>query len=261
MCTEDFIIELFCRVDQQMQGIVRHPQATLYPSELVTLALLHAIKGVSGRSFYRWLKRDWLRLFPGLPHRTRLLRLMAVHADWTGRFMAVQTLLGIADTYGIELVHPAREARENGRFARKGKSNRRWIIGGKIGLVLNKWGLVCAWDAATANVSDIHFRPMVAAFEGKMVVLVDSGFHGTTGDPPNMKVCKPRTWDVRMVIETVLSMLTVVSHFKHRMHRAWKHFVARLGYTMAAFNVLAQWHGMRPDERGFVHLSIAEFSL
>jgi hypothetical protein len=261
MRTEDFIIDLFCRVDQKMAGIDKHPQATLYPSELVTIALLFAFKGGGGRAFYRWLRRDWLCLFPGLPDRTRLFRRFAAHADWTGRFMADATLLGVADTYGIELVHPAREAREVGRFARKGKSNRRWIIGGKLGLVLNKWGLVCAWDASTANVSDIHFRPMVQAFEGRMVVLTDNGFHGTTGDPPNMKVCKPRTWDVRMVVETVLSMLTVVSHFKRIGHRVWRYFVARLAYTMAAFNVLAEWHGLPPDDNGFVHLSIAQFSL
>jgi hypothetical protein len=30
---------------------------------------------------------------------------------------------------------------------------------------------------------------------------------------------------------------------------------------MAAFNLLVQWYGLRPDEHGFVHLSIAEFSL
>lgn len=193
MRTEDFIIDLFCRVDQRMTGIAKHPQATLYPSELVTLALLFAFKGGSGRSFDRWLRRDWLGLFPHLPDRTRLLRSFAAHAGWTDRFMADPTLMGVADTYGIEPVHPAREARQVGRFARKGRSNRRWIIGGKLGLVLNKWGLVCAWDAGTANESDIHFRPMVAAFEGKMVVLTDNGFHGTTGDPPNMKVCRPRT--------------------------------------------------------------------
>lgn len=261
MRTEDFIIELFCRVDERMRGVGKHPQATLYPSELVTVALLFAAKGGSGRAFYRWLVRDWTGLFPRLPDRTRLFRLFAAHAEWTNRFMAEATTLGVADTFGIELVHPAREAREVRRFARKGKSNRRWIIGGKLGLVLNKWGLVCGWDASTANTSDVHFRPMIASFDGRMVVLVDNGFHGTTGDPPNMKVCRPRTWDVRMVVETVLSMLTVVSHFKRVGHRAWRHFCARLAYTMAAFNVLAQWHGMKPDKHGFVHLSIAEFSL
>ena len=56
-------------------------------------------------------------------------------------------------------------------------------------------------------------------------------------------------------------MLTVVCHFKRVMHRGWTYFYARLAFTMAAFNVLVQWHGVRPNAAGFVPLSIAEFSL
>jgi hypothetical protein len=66
---------------------------------------------------------------------------------------------------------------------------------------------------------------------------------------------------VRMMIETVLSMLTLVCHFKKVMHRAWEYFKSRVGYTMALFNLLVQWHGLEPDETGMVHLHIAEFSL
>src|SRR5438094_6683577 len=65
----------------------------------------------------------------------------------------------------------------------------------------------------------------------------------------------------RMLVETVLSMLTVVCHFKKVMHRVGAYFQARLAFTMAAFNVLVQWHGLRPYASGFVLLSIAEFSL
>jgi hypothetical protein len=36
---------------------------------------------------------------------------------------------------------------------------------------------------------------------------------------------------------------------------------ARLAFTMAAFNVLVQWQGLRTNASGFVPLSIAEFSL
>jgi hypothetical protein len=32
-------------------------------------------------------------------------------------------------------------------------------------------------------------------------------------------------------------------------------------HTMALFSILVQWHGLQPDDEGFVHLSIAEFSL
>jgi len=59
----------------------------------------------------------------------------------------------------------------------------------------------------------------------------------------------------------VLSRLTLVCHFKKVMHRGWAYCHARLAFTMAAFNVLLQWHGLRPNASGFVPLSIAEFSL
>ena len=39
------------------------------------------------------------------------------------------------------------------------------------------------------------------------------------------------------------------------------YFHARLAFTIAAFNVLVHWHGLRPNASGFAPLSIAEFSL
>jgi hypothetical protein len=50
-------------------------------------------------------------------------------------------------------------------------------------------------------------------------------------------------------------------HVKKVMHRVWTYFHARLAFTMAAFNVLVQWHGFQPNASGFVPLSMAEFSL
>ena len=66
---------LFYAVDQEMLDISKHPEAKLYPSEVVTLALLFAVKGGGMRAFYRWLTRDYLPLFPQVPERTRLARL------------------------------------------------------------------------------------------------------------------------------------------------------------------------------------------
>jgi len=62
-------------------------------------------------------------------------------------------------------------------------------------------------------------------------------------------------------VETVLAMLTLVCHVKKVMHRGWAYLQACLACTMAAFNVLVQWHSLRPHTSGFVPLSIAEFSL
>ena len=43
MTTVDFITELFCRVADQVTHVKKHSQAKLYPSEVVTLALLDPI--------------------------------------------------------------------------------------------------------------------------------------------------------------------------------------------------------------------------
>jgi len=158
MTTIDFIIELFCRVDDALQNTMKHPQANLYPSELVTIGILFAIKGVGNRAFYRWLDRDYRQLFPQLPERTRLFRALKTHAAWTDAFLAQPTVLGIADSYGIELIHPIREGRSVAQIGKKGLSNHRWIVGGKLCCVLNQWGLVVDWDCSTANVHDTTFQ-------------------------------------------------------------------------------------------------------
>ena len=64
MPTEEFITALFYEVDEQLGAIPPHPEAHLWPSEVVTLGLLHALKGVGNRPFYRWLTRDYRPLFP-----------------------------------------------------------------------------------------------------------------------------------------------------------------------------------------------------
>jgi hypothetical protein len=94
-----------------------------------------------------------------------------------------------------------------------------------------------------------------------MVVFSDTGFDKKDWHPTNLKRCKRGEWNTRMLLETMLSMLTTVCHFKKVAHRVWSYFENRLGYTMALFSILVQWHGLQPDDEGFVHLSIAEFSL
>ncbi len=261
MSTDDFIIGLFIRVDSMMANVPKHPQASLYPSEVVTLALLFARKGVGPREFYRWLNANYRTWFPGLPERSRLFRLFATHADWAEYFLAQPTTLGVADTYGIELRHPWREDRADRQIGGKGLSNHRWIVGAKLAYLVNQYGLIVAWDYAAANVADNAFRALIADFQDAMVVLTDTAFHSQAGDPPNQKVCKRGTWNMRMVVETVLSLLTRFCDLKHASQRTWAGLHARLAYTMALFNILVLWDGIPVDDDGMIHLSIAEFTI
>ena len=59
MAIVDFITELFCRVDDAMKDVPNHSQQALYPSELVTIGLLYAIKGVGNNASYPWLSHNY----------------------------------------------------------------------------------------------------------------------------------------------------------------------------------------------------------
>src|SRR5207244_3988965 len=123
--TIEFITALFCQVDDHLAGLSKHPEAHLWPSEVVTLGLLHALKGVGKRPFYRWLTRDYRALFPRLPERTRLFRLLKTHQDWTRVFLAAPTVLGVIDTYGIEFIHSFRDRGSHQSIGRSSLPNTR----------------------------------------------------------------------------------------------------------------------------------------
>ena len=238
MTTEDFIIELFCWVDDHMPTVPKHPQARLYPSELVTIGLLFALKGGYFRVFYRWLKRDYARLFAGVPERTRVQRLLNTHQNWCASFLAEPTFFTVIDSYGIELIHPIREKRSERQIGKKGKSNWRWIVGMKLCWLVNDRGQVVSWAWDTANVHDQVFLPLVAALEDESIVLADTGFKDADGMPANLKLCERGTWNERMLVETALSLVTMVCHLKKVFHRTRHHFQARLAYVAALFNAI-----------------------
>ena len=111
MTTVEFITQLFCWVDDELtQRNDNHKltQANLYPPEVVTIALLFALKGVGNRAFYRWIENNYKALFPNLPQRTCLFRLFNRHQHLADVFMDNPPLIGVSDTYGIELIHPRR---------------------------------------------------------------------------------------------------------------------------------------------------------
>ena len=49
------------------------------------------------------MTRDYRPVFPQGPERTRLARLFKTHTAWTTRFLAAPTVLGVADTYEMDL--------------------------------------------------------------------------------------------------------------------------------------------------------------
>ena len=263
MTQEHFITELFCRVDDMLPKTPEHIQAKLSKSELITMGLLFALKGSSQHAFYRWIKQNWIGLFPNLPERTRLFRRLKTHRKLTKRFLAEPTVFGVIDSYGIELCQPIRENHQprRRRIGRKGFAGWRWIVGGKFCVLTNKFGLVTDWRLKTANVADIDFLPLVENLRGKTIVFAAKGFRRKANPPENLKICRRGEWNDRMLIETVFSLLSQVCKLKHLRQRVWTYFEMRLSFTVALFNLLQQWNGLNFDECGVSHLSLAKFSL
>jgi hypothetical protein len=261
MTTRDLVPELFCRRDEARQDVPKPAQASHSPSEVVTWAFRFAITGVGNRPFYRGVARHWHPCFPQLPERPRFFRWFKTHQPWTEPCLAAPPILGGIDPDGLERIHPIRDGRRPDHIGHKGNSQQRGIVGGKRGLLLNKFGLVVGWAWATANGADQTFQPLITPWEAPMMVLSDSGFHVAAGDPSNLKLCHRGEWHDRLLIDTVLSMLPWVKHAKKMRHRVWDYFEARLAFPLAAFNVLVQGDGLPVTAGGFVPRSIAEFSL
>jgi len=261
MTTLDCMTALFYEVDAPLRTLPKHPEAHLWPSEVVTLGRLPALTGVGHRAFSRWLTRAYRALFPHWPERTRLWRLCRPHQDWTKVFLAAPTVLGGIATYGIELIHPMRAGRSPQQIGRQGLSHHRWLVGGQWCLLRHQLGLSVAWACATAHVAENTFQGLMRPFADQLLVLRDTAFHAAEGDPTNRNLCQRGEWEDRRLVETIWSMRTVVCHCKKVMHRVWAYCHARLAFTMAACNVLVHWHGLRPNASGFVPLSIAECSL
>jgi hypothetical protein len=263
VATQDFLIRLFCLVDDRLGPVPKHPQARLWPSELVTIGLLFALKGGPFRAFYRWLARDHAALFGGLPERTRLLRALRAHRHRTDAFLAEPTFFTVIDTYGIELIHPWRYGRSPAQVGRKGYSNHRWIVGLKLCWLLNNRGEVVAWDWSTANTPDQAFAPVAAPFEGVTITLADEGFRTADRRPSNLKLCRRGTWNERMLIETALSLVHRVCRLKYLWHRARPYLAMPLAYVAALFNALlalnAHLDPVPPEEHPWPH--IAQYAL
>jgi hypothetical protein len=261
MTTELIIILIFCYVDGVMMDIQKHPQAKLYPSELVTIGILRALKGGGSRAFHRWLKRDYDALFGGLPERTRLERALKAYEAWCDRFLAEPGLLLVMDSYPIELLFPIREGRSDQQVGTKGRDKGRWTIGLRLCWQLDTSGRVVDWAWAPLNVPDKTFNGLAACLSEQSLVFTDLGFRDANGVPDNLVLCPKGTYNDRMMVETAFSLLTVVCHLNKIGQRVEAYIEARLAYVAAMFNtLLALFHQLHPKESPF-KMSIAQFSL
>ncbi|MBI4175297.1 transposase [Candidatus Berkelbacteria bacterium] len=252
---EDIILTLYCAIAETMTDDTKHHQAILYPSELVLCGVLFALKGGSFRGFYRWLIRH--NLFPGLPERTRLTRLLISHVDVCNRFLGDPTLFTVLDSLGLEFIHPYREGRSKvtAAITAKGISNHRWVVGRKLAVVINSRLEIIRTADAPGNVHDNSFNDVFRDIAS--IILADQGFKQKVGTPTNYKICQRGAWNDRIWIETLFSLWTRICGFKQIFHRTIAGFQARVGYLTTLTNLVVNLN----EPLGFPRLSLAQWSL
>lgn len=237
----------------------RHPLAKLYLSEIFLCGVLFALKGGSFRQFHIWLTRRHLL---NLPERSRLCRVLIKHRKLCNQFLASETFFNVIDSFGVEVIHPAREGRslESQQVSRKGKSNHRWIIGRKLNVTINGELEIVQYEDATANVHDSRFDD---TYEGKdeQIYLTDNGYRRQAkngGTPATFKVCNKGTWnDERMWIERLFSLWTRICNMKHSFHRSVKGFQAKVAYLVALTNIVFRLN----EALGFHKCSLVQWAL
>lgn len=130
MSTEDFNIELFRQVDDAKFDATKDSQATLFSEVVVALAVLFICSQRAWQSGFLSLADKQLAAFLSQSATSDTLVSFVLHASpLVGALYAGSSLIGVIDSYGIELIHPRRKGRSPQQIGKKGLSNQRWIIG------------------------------------------------------------------------------------------------------------------------------------
>ena len=81
MLTEEYIIEIYCLIDELLKKVVKNklrqrgPQPKLSDAEVITMEIVGESKGFDQDKYIHSYFRDhWLHLFPKLGNRTTFLR-------------------------------------------------------------------------------------------------------------------------------------------------------------------------------------------
>lgn len=258
MTTEDIIIHIFLLGRWPNGRCQKVPQAKLYPSEVVTIGIIFALKGGHFRAFCRWLKRDYRDLFGGLPDRTTLQCQLQTQQDHADQLLGEVSLMNAIDLFPIELLFPIQAGCSPQQFGKKNRYKERWSIGIKLAWVLNRLGQVVSWYWLTMNCPDQDFLPLVDLVQDDGVVLLIWAFVVNKAS----LIISNCVWKSLGRITWWLKSLFPCSRLlscQKMFHRTTVHLEAHLAYTAALFNVLISLDRHLHPDHAF-KISIADFS-
>jgi hypothetical protein len=123
-----------------MHTFPKRPRTQLWPSEVATLGVLHALEEGKQPPRLPLANAGLEPPFADLPERNRLFRLVPAVPDPPVVDSSVYRSADPArreHSHSIEVIYPIREGRSPAQIGRTEKSNHRWIVGRKLCRLVN----------------------------------------------------------------------------------------------------------------------------
>ena len=275
---DDMFLLLFCTLDDLYREVVperirlrsQHRRIAFSDAEVLTLSLMQeALSMDSERSFHRFVRKNYLHLFPRLVSRDRYHRrrkaLWAVQALLL-RHLSHRLAIGarwlVVDSAPIETVKFARS--QSGRRsipeAEYGyiPSEKRVFFGLRLHLLISDGGVIVGFALTAANAPEREAAEGLLAAHTGQYVLGDNGYSGerfreaVSADghqvlasprpsqrPASKTAARARRWlrAKRDLIETVVGMLADQFRLETTRARSLWGVMTRLGAKLLAFNL------------------------
>ena len=275
MSIDDFIIAVFCLIDDELRKIVeagrlrrRGPSPALEDCEVITMEIVEEFLGKDGdKAIWEYFKTHWLHFFPKIPHRSSFVRQAAnlhqikrvLQEKIATRLGAFSDLLHIIDGLPMPICKFARA-----HFSQIFKglaaygycaTKKERYYGFKGHIVISSTGVVTRANFAPANKDERDVCPeLVEKLLG--LLLGDKGFirpelkaslekEGLSLQTPlreNMHDERPKSFlrwmlGTRRLIETVIGQLTERFHIEKIRARDLWHHCARFWRKLLAHTV------------------------
>lgn len=257
--TEDFIITVFCNVDDLWQEMTQGQKIrrrgfspSLSDSEIIAMEIVGEFQGIeTDKGIWSYFKGHWSKLFPQLKSRSTFVRQAA--NLWSYKQQMQQKLArkigGLADS-----VHLIEGLASFGYCAAKGEK----YYGFKIHLVISLEGVITGFTLTPANASERDCLWETASGITGLLIgdrgylsndlqqdLLNWGIDLQTAKRSNMKEDRDRHWlrllvKTRRLVETVIGQLTERFHLQKVRARDLWHLTHRVNRKLLA-HTLVLW--------------------
>ena len=275
MLTEEYIIEVYCLVDEMLKKVIKNklrkrgPQPKLSDSEVITMEIVGESKGFDkDKNIHSYFRDHWLHLFPMLGNRTTFLRQAAnlwsvkqeIRKNIVRNLLPSGSKLSIVDGFpipvcGFRRAHFSKLFKDKAEFGYCAAKDLRYF-GFKGHLLIDQKGLILDCTVAAANIDERDMLLEISSNSGSYLLgdkgyicsenrkteLSNAGIEIHTPLRRNMKDKRPKELvkmmnDKRRLVETVIGQLSERLNIEKVRARDMWHLTVRIGRKLLAHTV------------------------